>query len=104
MPTEETILLLWGVPIPPTVDSGRQIAERLISLCESLGEDCDYRSEPDVLTDFGRAGLLIVEVKYESSNSRETQMKKFSKYLSRTSAFADPDAILSSRLYELARD
>lgn len=103
MPTEETIVL-WGVPIPPTVDSGRQLAERLISLCESLGEDCDYRSEPDVVTDFGRAGLLVVEVKYQSSNSSQTQMKKFSKYLSRTSAFADPDAILSSCLYELARD
>jgi hypothetical protein len=103
LPTKET-LILWGVPIQPEIDSGRKIVERLISLCDGLGEDCDCRSEPDVIADVGNAGLVIIEVKYQSMNSKEKQLTKFSRYLDGTSVFVDPDAVRASRLYELTRN
>lgn len=62
------------------------------------------RSEPDVVADCGAYGLVFIEVKYRSGNDRQVFAGKHQKYLDGTDAFADPDLIRRSKLYELARN
>jgi hypothetical protein len=103
-PPKQTTMLLWGVPHPLDSMSGIPVRDQLIRVCDRIGEVPDRRSEPDVILDFADEGLIIIEVKYGAANAFETFGTKHQKYLDRTDAFTDADAVRGSRLYELARN
>lgn len=102
-PRTET-LLLWGVPVPATSIAGQQIHNQLVAVCNELDEDTKSRSEPDVIVDCGRSGVIVVEVKYRSANSTEERVEKFAKYVKRTDLFANTESVRDSGLYELVRN
>jgi len=106
--TESTVapaaLLLWGVPYPPQSSRGTQIRQQLIDICHALGERPDSTSEPDVIVDFGDAGLVFIEVKYRSRNERRATGSVYSRYVASTDAFKDGNKVVQSELYELARN
>ena len=102
-PRTET-LLLWGVPVPPTSIAEQQIHNQLVAICNDLDEDRTSRSEPDVIVDCGRSGVIVVEVKYRSANSTEERVEKFDKYVNRTDLFANVESVRRSGPYELVRN
>jgi hypothetical protein len=57
-----------------------------------------------VVADFGQCGLVSIEVKYKSGNDLQDFDVKHEKYLDGTDAFAVPQLIRESKLYELARN
>lgn len=99
----EPELLIWGVPQAATQRS-RLVRERLIEICDRLGESKNGRSEPDVILDFGESGIVFIEVKYRSGNDLQDFRAKHDKYLEGTDAFNELQSIRDSRLYELARN
>lgn len=103
-PTSEPVLLLWGCPVPPYSKQGDALCRHLVSILKCIGEDPLSYSEPDVIMDFGREGLVLIEVKYRSGNDRNTIPNKFAKYVGGTGAFRDVDAVVGSGFYELARN
>ncbi len=102
--TAPAALLLWGVPYPPQSSRGTQIRQQLIDICHTLGERPDSTSEPDVIVDFGDAGLVCIEVKYRSRNERRAVGSVFSRYVFSADAFNDGNKIVQSELYKLARN
>ena len=96
--------MLWGVPQPPNSHQGGLLRKRIVGICDKLGEAPDSRSEPDVVADFGQCGLVSIEVKYKSGNDLQDFDVKHEKYLDGTDAFAVPQLIRESKLYELARN
>lgn len=98
----EPTVLLWGSPLGQT-QYGRTIRERLIQVSDNLAENPVSRSEPDVLIDLGPSGLVIIEVKYRSSNDNETNTVKFDRYLDER-FFLDLGAVKATGLYELTRN
>jgi hypothetical protein len=101
---EEPELLIWGVPQPSSTCPGGLIRNRIIGICDRLGEAPSRRSEPDIIADFGQYGLVLIEVKYQSGNDLQDFGMKHEKYLHGTDAFAVPQLIRESKLYELARN
>jgi hypothetical protein len=103
VPTPE--VLLWGVPITAGA-AGTGTRDRMIRVLDALGERPNGRSEPDVILDFGTAGLVIIEVKHRASNDVQSvsAAHKFDRYLADTSAFTHPEIIKDTLLYELARN
>jgi hypothetical protein len=101
----EPTLLLWGVPVPLDNSPGWDIQRRLVEVSNRIGEKPRRRSEPDVILDFGDAGLVFVEVKYRSRNEfvRESY-PHFRTYLKETDAFVDAGVVRHSGRYELARN
>jgi len=98
-------LILWGVPVPSTDSRAKDVAEKLESVLDLLGEKKQGRSEPDVLLDFGDMGLVIIEVKYTSGNDCiAPSSPKFDRYLDKKRAFKDIAKIRNSGLYELTRN
>ena len=99
-----TTLLLWGTPFPITDASGHDLRKRVISVLDKLGEDPGSYSEPDVILDFGAAGIVIVEVKYRSPNdNKPIDYRGWDTYLDQR-AFVDPKGVRRSGHYELARN
>jgi hypothetical protein len=98
-------LLLWGAPVSAS-DRGEAVRKRLIEISDSLGENPDRRSEPDVVLDCDNAGVIFVEVKLGSPNSVSiiADRHKFDRYLEKTEAFTDPESVKRTGLYELARN
>jgi hypothetical protein len=96
-------LLLWGVPVPPNV-AGVDLRTRLIAVLTKI--EGTPRSEPDVVLDFGEAGLVIIEVKLYSPNDelKPAKAAQFDKYLANTSAFAQEPGVKGTGMYELARN
>jgi hypothetical protein len=101
---DEPELLVWGVPQPSDSSRGGLIRKRIIEICDRLGEAPTRRSEPDVIADFGRLGVVILEVKYGAGNDQQEFRAKHEKYLDGTDAFSEPQLIRDSKLYELARN
>lgn len=96
-------VLLWGTDI--TNGGGEDVRDALVGAANKLDEQKRSRSEPDVVLDFGPAGVVFIEVKYRSGNDRLAgNSEKWDRYLGDTDAFADPDAVRESGLYELARN
>lgn len=64
------------------------------------------RSEPDVVLDYGGAGVAFIEIRLHAPNdeTKPADGAKFGKYPANTSAFADPDMARESRMYELTRN
>jgi len=97
-------LLLWGSPLDDE-PRARMIASPLAAQCNELGEECDRRSEPDVIIDFGQSGLIFIEVKYLSGNDQlEAQSSKWQRYTSAGRLIWRFDAVKESSCYELARN
>ncbi len=105
-PSEEVSVLLWGVPITPS-RRGTEVQETLLSVLQSkpLLEDPHSLSEPDVILDYGDAGVVIIEVKY-TSPTKETVSKsdKWDRYLQCDGVFRDCVKAKDSNLYELVRN
>lgn len=102
--SDPSALLLWGVPNPLGSIEGSRFRERLIAICDRLGEDPTCRSEPDVAMDFGDAGVVLIEVKYRSGNDKKKFGTRYDRYVRETDAFIDLEAIGRSELYELTRN
>ncbi len=102
----EPTILLWGSPVPADNPNGRLIMERLIAASDRLEEDRDKRSEPDVILDFGPAGIVFIEVKLGSPNAiAKGDYDNWSRYLGgSTKAFRSESEIRRTGLYELARN
>lgn len=97
-------MLLWGAPMQADDERSSEIRQTLASLLAKLCENPDSCSEPDVLIDFGAAGLVIIEVKYRSPNdNRDANLSSWSRYLDRSGAFLDGQRLRRSGEYELAR-
>jgi hypothetical protein len=97
--------LLWGSPVPAGDERAGAIRTRLESLLSSLGENPESYSEPDVLIDFGAAGLVIIEVKYRSPNdNKDPDYGGWSRYMDQSGAFTDEGRTRKSGEYELARN
>jgi hypothetical protein len=102
---DEPTLLLWGVPIPKDDSHGKSIRHQLENIVDAIGEDSKRRSEPDVILDFGDAGLVFVEVKLWSPNeAKKGDYAGWGKYLASTEAFLDPSKVKRSGFYELSRN
>ena len=96
-------LLLWGVPIDEC-SGGEELRQQLEMLCTSLGEDPQSLSEPDVIIDLGRTGIVFIEVKHRSGNDRQKpDYVGWDKYCSPELAW-DIGTIKDSGCYELARN
>ena len=96
-------LLLWGVPVDDC-SGGEELRGQLEMLCMSLGENPQSLSEPDVIIDLGRGGLIFIEVKHRSGNDRQDpNYVGWKKYRSPELAW-DMDVIRDSGCYELARN
>jgi hypothetical protein len=100
---EEPALLLWGAAIPPDNVHVAAARDNLLSVSDRLGEDANRRTEPDVVLDFGDAGIVVIEVKHRSGNEYKPTGRS-SRYVSSAICFPDPAATQSSGLYELARN
>ena len=101
--TAPPAMLLWGVPVPAG-QAETALAANLERVLDGLGEARNSRSEPDVVLDFGPAGVVFIEVKYRSGNSGTSADSKFDRYVDDSAAFTDPAGATSSGLYELARN
>lgn len=105
---EEPTILLRGVPVPLKDAKGQQARTRLCQLLEGLGENPAYLSEPDVIVDYGEAGVLFIEVKLKSLNVSSNAEERWNKYLTANSTdlqpFRDIEGIRQTGLYELMRN
>ncbi|NRS87667.1 hypothetical protein HNQ02_000574 [Flavobacterium sp. 7E] len=72
-------IYLWGVNI--TSDEIKtDLYKRLIEVSDSIGENTNSRSEPDVIIKL-KAKIIFIEVKYRSFNDVKMESTKFKKYL-----------------------
>lgn len=106
--TEEPTLLLWGVPVPLNDTKGEQLHRELCAVLSNLKENPEYHSEPDVILDFGKAGLLLIEVKLKSGNEAGEANGRWDKYLANVDPsclpFSNSARVRQSGLYELTRN
>ena len=100
----EPSLLLWGSPVDAS-QPAMAIQARVVGLCDTVGEDRQSRSEPDVVIDLGNAGVIFVEVKYLSGNdSKPSDYPGWSRYMGKAGVFRDEAEVRASGCYELARN
>ena len=98
-------MLLWGTPIPTGDVNGKKTYSSLLSASVKLGELPNRRTEPDVILDFGSAGIVMIEVKHRSPNSiSPIDYANWPRYLKDTQLFHSPDEVRKIGLYELARN
>lgn len=96
-------VLFWGRESPGT--SSKEVGDALAGISERLGEQKNHRTEPDVILDFGRAGVVFFEAKLGSSNdSKDNAQHHWDKYVLGTPAFRDAEMAIGTRLYQLARN
>lgn len=101
----EPVMLLWGVPIPSDSQNGVAVRDRLVAIADAIGERANSRSEPDVILDFGDAGVVFIEVKHRSANElKDATYGGWKKYLQQSPAFLDADEVRKTGMYELARN
>jgi len=95
--------LLWGSPIFGA--RGAELRNQLVDVCAKLGEDAGSVSEPDVVIDFGDAGLVFAEVKYRSGNDmKSSAYRGWSRYMSAPWVAWEIEETKASGCYELARN
>jgi len=101
----EPAIFLWGVPMLGDDRRGIDIKKNLITILNQIGEDPRKYSEPDVIIDFERIGVVVIEVKYRSPNDRLNEKSlKWEKYLYNSSAFSDIASVKKTGYYELGRN
>jgi hypothetical protein len=100
---DDPTVLFWGVPVPEN-PTGNEINKGIISISNSLGEASHRRSEPDLVLDYGKYGLVVIEAKLQAKNDviKRSDKYKFNCYVSR--GFTDPKETKETRLYQLARN
>jgi len=100
----EPVLLIWGVPVPNSNSEGWALRQKIITVCDHLKEQPRFHSEPDVLLDFGEAGIVLVEAKLWSPNEfKEQSYGGWVKYL-KHAAFRDSDSARAIGYYQLVRN
>jgi len=105
MANDEPTMLLWGSPVPWDDVPGGQIRSKLGSISDKLTEKAAQRSEPDVILDFGVAGVVVIEVKHRSPNDQQNaDYANWARYINEPKAFQSGDEARRSGLYELARN
>jgi hypothetical protein len=101
-------LLLWGVPIPiegKVNNCARRLRKRLEAISDQLGEDPRSRTEPDVVIDLGRDGVLIIEVKHRSGTDvKAGDYVGWDRYYPTSSPLPYASSMRGSFCYELARN
>ncbi len=102
VPGTKPKVLLWGAPLGNDL-TARPLSQGLQKVSTRLGERPSFRSEPDIILDFGDAGLAVIEVKVNSGNISKTKRRKFGRYV-RSEAFADPKGTIDGGGYQLARN
>jgi hypothetical protein len=102
----EPTLILWGSVVDAT-GTRSAVPTALAEISRELLEDADRRTEPDVILDYGKDGIAVIEVKYRSPNEfKDASYPGWARYLQRDGggAFLDLPGVLSSKCYELVRN
>ena len=100
----EPHILMWGAPVPGAEAEPGRVRAELVRICDRLGERPNRRSEPDVIL-WSEEDCVFIEVKYRSANERRpAAYRNWDRYLNSPGYFADPDRVLQSEAYELARN
>lgn len=93
-------VLMWGVP-QINRDSG--CTENLKHICDSLGEDKKYYTEPDIII-ITNSESVFIEVKVKSGNDKQAaDNRNYDKYLL-DKFYTDIKAAKKSSYYELIRN
>lgn len=95
-------MLLWGSPMDQEVSLNLRAS--LVQESNHLGENPASRSEPDVMLDFGEAGLVMVEAKWGAGLENYNRELGWQRYTLGTMAFENSNEVRQSRLYQLARN
>jgi hypothetical protein len=95
-------VLLWGHPVSGS--EARGLRSVLLRVSDDLGEDENWRSEPDIILLWPQS-LTIIEAKYGGANDRKPNYRGYSTYLGRPGLFAAADAeVAKEGSYQLARN
>jgi hypothetical protein len=105
--SSEPRLILWGAEVSSRGGIVSQVPVGLHRVSCLLQEATDRRTEPDVVLDFGVAGIVFVEVKFRSGNEiKSSQYEHWERYLGEKEAgsFKNPAQVRTNGHYELARN
>ena len=93
-------ILMWGVP---QINRNSGYTEKLQHICDSLGEDKKYYTEPDIII-ITKSESVFVEVKVKSRNDKQAaDNRNYDKYLL-DKFYTDIEAAKKSSYYELIRN
>ena len=93
-------ILMWGVP---QINRNSGCTEKLKHICDSLGEDKKYYTEPDIII-ITKSESVFIEVKVKSGNDKQAaDNKNYDKYLL-DKFYTDIEAAKKSSYYELIRN
>jgi len=99
------IILLWGVPLCPGDIHAQEAAATLVKVIDAIEKHPHSRSEPDVVLDYGPAGVVFIEVKLESRNEvKHHDYAGWAKYVIGTDSFHEVAGVAHTGLYELTRN
>ena len=108
LPTSrEPLLILWGSQVGQPSSLRSAIPAALAEVSRDLGEEPSKRTEPDVVLDYGRDGIAVIEVKHRSGNEeKDGSYAGWDRYVGAAAdnAFHDPVSMRELGLYELARN
>jgi len=112
LPTgREPLLVLWGSQVGQPSSLRSAVPAALAEISRELREKPSQRTEPDVVLDYGRDGIAIIEVKHRSGNEIKDQEyggkeEGWNLYLGNGPDYAlhDPDSARQLGLYELTRN
>lgn len=97
--SEPAHVLYWGYN-----DQGPGwLRDKLVGVLQGLGESARSFSEPDLILHAPQTGLLFVEIKYASPNSRRYDRNKAARYIQSSSTYLEPNSE-RMRHYELLRN
>ena len=100
MEDEISEILMWGVP---QINRNSGYTEKLQHICDSLGEDKKYYTEPDIII-ITKSESVFVEVKVKSGNDKQAaDNRNYDKYLL-DKFYTDIEAAKKSSYYELIRN
>ncbi len=93
-------ILMWGVP---QINHNSEYANTLKYICDMLGEDKQYYTEPDIIF-ITKSASVFIEVKVKSGNDKQKPDKKnYEKYVLDT-FYSDVESAKQSGYYELIRN
>jgi hypothetical protein len=103
----EPRLILWGAEVSSRDGTPSPVPARLHRVSCLLQEETDRRTEPDVILDFGVAGVVFVEVKFRSGNEiKSPRYEHWERYLGDQGPgpFKIPAEVRANGHYELVRN
>jgi hypothetical protein len=108
LPTSrEPLLILWGSQVGQPSSLRSAIPPALGEISRDLAEEASRRTQPDVVLDYGRDGIAIIEVKHRSGNEeKDGSHAGWDRYVGTAAddAFHDPVSTRELGLYELTRN